>query len=97
METEPQLRELDNEIVSKIPAKWREVGIQLGLPASKLDQISIEENNQCQSCFRKVFREWQSQNCHRSWSIILLALRTHAVGELAFAKKLEERLLNKGE
>ena len=97
METEPRLHELDNEIVSKIPAKWRDFGIHLGVPASKLDQISTEENNQCQRCFRRVFREWQSQNWDRSWSIILRILRKDAVGELTLARKLEERLLNKGE
>lgn len=97
MEKEPQLHELDNEIASKIPAKWRDFGIHLGLPASKLDQISTEENNQCQNCFRRVFRECQSQNLDRSWSIILRILRKDAVGELALATELEERLLNKGE
>jgi len=96
LEKEPQLHELDNEIVSKIPAKWRDFGIQLGLPVGKLDQISAEENTQCQNCFRRVFREWQSQNLDRSWSIILRVLRTDAVGELTLATKLEERLRNRG-
>lgn len=97
LETEPQFHELDNEIVSKIPAKWRDFGIQLGLPPGKLDQIFTEENNQSQNCFRRVFREWHSKNWDRSWSIILRTLRKDAVGELALATRLEERLLNKGE
>lgn len=97
LKTEPQLHELDNEIGSKIPAKWRDFGIHLGLPPSKLDQISTEENNQSQNCFRRVFREWQRRNWDTSWSIILRTLRKDAVGELTLATKLEERLCNKGE
>ena len=94
LETEPQLDQLENEIATKIPTKWRAVGIQLGLLPIKLNQISTEENNGCQDCFRRVFTEWQSQNCDRSWSIILRILRTDAVGENRLASELTERLLS---
>ena len=97
METEPQLDQLENEIVSKIPHKWRAVGIQLGVPVNKLHQISTEENINCQNCFRRVFSEWLSQNCDRSWSKVLQVLRTDAVGEVRLATELTERLLNNGE
>ena len=97
MKTVPKLYQFENEIASKIPTKWRAVGIQLGLLANKLDQISTEENNQCQSCFRRVFCEWQSQNCDRSWLAVLRVLRTDAVGEVRLARELRERLLNSGD
>ena len=97
LETEPQLHQLENEIVSKIPTKWKAVGIQLGVPANKLDQISTEEINDCQNCFRRVFREWKSQDCEKSWSVLLHILQTDAVGAVSLAKELTERLLNNGE
>ena len=96
METEPRLHELDNEIVSKIPAKWKTVGIQLGLTARKLDQISIEESNDCQNCFRRVFTEWKGQNCERSWSVLLRVLQTAAVDEGRLAEEIRQKLQNNG-
>jgi len=97
LEKEPQLHEVDNDIVSKSPAKRRDLGIQRGLRVGQLDQISAQQNYQCQKCLRRVFREWQSQNLDRSWSIIIRNLRKDAMGELALATNLEERLHNKGE
>ena len=92
LETEPHLYELENEISSKIPAKWKAVGIQLGLTANKLDQISTEESNDCQNCFRRVFIEWKSQNCEKSWSALLRILQTDAVGEGRFAEEVRKNL-----
>jgi len=94
LETEPQLREFENEIASKIPAKWKAVGIQLGLTSNKLDQISTEESNDCQNCFRRVFTEWESQNCVRSWSDILRILQRDAVGEGKLAEEVRKKLQN---
>ena len=96
LETEPQLREFENEIASRIPAKWKTVGIQLGLADNQLDQISTDTNNDCRECFRRVFREWKSKNCERSWSVLLRVLLTAAVDEGRLAEEIRQKLKNNG-
>jgi len=91
LETEPQLREFENEIISKIPAKWKAFGIQLGLTENMLDQISAE-NNDCQECFRREYGEWTSQDCERSWLVILRILH-----EGRIAEEIRQKLQNNGE
>ena len=34
LETEPEMSDLMNEVASKVPAKWRQISIQLGLTPS---------------------------------------------------------------
>ena len=44
------LMDLMNDIASKIPAKWRSVGIQLGLPSTTLDSIQQENAGKPRAC-----------------------------------------------
>jgi len=97
LETEPQLHEFENEIASKIPAKWKAVGIQLGLRENQLDQISADNNNDCRECFRRVFKEWKRRNCERSWSVLIQILQSAAVDEGRLAEEIRQRLINNGE
>ena len=57
--------DLMNDIAAVIPAKWRDVGIQLDLPPGILDSIqnqnSREPNRQLKS-FRQVFIEWSERD-----------------------------------
>ena len=89
----PELRDLMNKIASVIPAKWRDVGIQLGLSPSTLDNIQSENGSQphCNRLlFEKVFTEWDK---HRpkpyTWNTIIEVLRTPAVGEATLADTLD--------
>ena len=81
-----------NEIASVIPAKWRVVGIQLGLSAGTLDGIQSENGSMPNSClmsFEKVFTEWKQQHPKPyTWDTIIGVLRTPSVGEIALAEAL---------
>ena len=82
-----------NYIASKIPVKWRSVGIQLGLSSSTLD--SIQSNNAgkphaCLDSFEQVFSAWEKQGpSPYTWDVIINVLRTPAVGEVALADELD--------
>ena len=81
-----------NEIASQIPAKWRGVGIQLGLSTSTLDNIQSETTGKpdCNYLsFEKVFTEWERLGSESyTWNTIIEVLRTPAVGEVALADTL---------
>ena len=81
-----------NDIASKIPAKWRSVGIQLGLPSSTLDSIQQENAGKPRACldsFEQVFTTWERQGpSPYTWKTIIEVLRKPAVGEVALADEL---------
>ena len=82
-----------NYVASKIPSKWRSVGIQLGLPVSTLDSIQRENAGKPHACldsFEQVFTTWEKQGrSSYTWNTMIDALRKPAVGEGALANELE--------
>ena len=87
------LKDLMNDVASKIPNMWRSVGIQLGLSNITLD--SIEEKmagkpHAFLDSFEQVFTTWEQQGpSPYTWNTIIEVLRQPAVGELALADQLE--------
>ena len=87
------VKDLMNDVASITPAKWRSVGIQLGLSLSTLD--SIQSNNAGKPdaslhSFEQVFSTWEKQGpSPYTWNTIIEALRSPAVGEFALADELE--------
>ena len=89
-----------NEVVAVIPSKWRAVGIQLGLSQGSLDGIQSNHAGKpqaCQSSFEEVFSEWKKQATTTTyspftWTSVINALMTPAVGEVSLAESLQEKL-----
>ena len=83
-----------NEIASVIPAKWRDVGIQLGVSSGTLDDIQSQNAGKpppmsAFHSFERVFLEWkQLAQSSYMWKTIITALRTPAVGEVQLANTL---------
>ena len=81
-------------VASKIAAKWRSVGIQLRLSPATLDSIESNNAGKPQACyldpFEQVFTIWEKQGSSPyTWDVIIAALRTPAVGEIALADELD--------
>ena len=94
LESEPELSELMNEIASRIPDKWRPVGIALGLTINELSCFSANEDPS--RCFTFVFTIWRSRMTREpySWGTVVEVLRSPSVGELKMAEQLKKRLTN---
>ena len=88
----PSLADLMNDVASVIPAKWRAVGIQLGLSADTLDSIQRDNAGKPQAClesFEQVLSIWKTHDPKPyTWSTIVDVLRTPAVGQSALAEEL---------
>ena len=41
-------------------AKWYDLGIELGIPADKLDAIKKKENDDPSACLRELLKDWLS-------------------------------------
>ena len=61
LESEPELSDLMNEVASKVPAKWKQISIQLGLtPEDQKHFMELTSGDPLQ-CFTSVFRVWKSR------------------------------------
>ena len=80
-------------VASKIPAKWRKVGLSLGISSSILDGIEKHRRGDCLECFSDVFTYWQQQSTPQNppnWTTLVTVLRSNYVGE----KELSDTIHN---
>ena len=92
VQSAPELSDVMNEVAAKIPEKWHEVGIQLGLEQHQLKFLS-ESSPPGSQLFASVFTAWK--NCMRkdyTWATLIQALKTPAVNELRLARELTAQL-----
>ena len=91
LDSEPELSDLMNEVAAEIPSNWRNVGLQLGLDQGVLDGIALISPGDTDHCYRNVFTRWKKQNSTthpHTWSTIVQALESPAVGERRLAEKI---------
>ena len=80
-----------NEVAAKIPGKWRDVGLQLGVDQSILEGIATVSQGDTNLCYSNVFTRWKNQTSTThpyTWSILVQALKAPAVGEERLADKI---------
>ena len=71
-------------VASKIPSKWRRVGISLGMDTNQLDAINMHRLADPLECFSDVFTWWQQQSTPQSpanWATLVTVLRSNTVAE----------------
>ena len=93
MDCEPELADLMSEVASKIPRKWRDIGLRLGLDLSVLEGIASSGDTNL--CYINVFSRWKNQNSTAhpyTWSTIVQALQAPEVGEERLADKIKNKL-----
>ena len=75
-------------VASKIPSKWKRVGVSLGIEQSQLDAINMHRLADPLECFSDVFTCWQQQSTPQSpanWATLVAVLRSNSVAEEALA------------
>ena len=86
------LRDLMNDVASKIPAQWKSVGIQLNLSRDILDGIQAQnagKPNAFLDSFEQVFTTWERHGPRPyTWSTIVEVLRSPAVGKEGLANEI---------
>ena len=83
-----------NEVAAKIPNKWRDMGLQLGVDRSVLEGIATTSPGDTNHCYINVFTQWKNQNSTihpYTWSTIAQALERPAVGEKRLADEIKEK------
>ena len=95
LDSEPELSDLMKEVAAQIPGKWRDVGLQLGSDQGLLEGIASISPGDTNHCYCNVFTWWKNQNSTThpyTWSTVVQALQTPAVGEQRLADKIKIKL-----
>ena len=87
------IRNLMNQVAVKCPAKWKRVGIELGLPLPELETFPTRCSNDPLDCFVAVFSSWEKKGSPSySWNTIIEALKSPCVSECNLAKNVKKWL-----
>ena len=83
-----------NLVVAKIPEKWREVGIGLGLDSADISRIEADiQTHRSTPCYVMVFNTWKNKGTKEyTWDTLLRALRTALVNASQLASTIEGQL-----
>jgi len=81
-----------NEVAAVIPSKWKDVGLQLKFDPSVLDGIDSNSRENTNHAYSAIIVDEQNSSIYTyTWSTVVRALQTPAVGE----KKLADKINNK--
>ena len=84
-----------NDVAAAIPAKWRQVGVQLKLPSEVLDEIQNQNAGKiamCKISFEQVFTKWERLGTSpHTWETMVKVLGSPAVGEVDLAGQLSSK------
>ena len=95
LDSQPELPDLMKEVAAEIPNKWRDVGLQLGLDQGVLEGIASISPGDTNLYYINVFTRWKNQNSTthpHTWSTVVQALESPAVGESRLADEIKSKL-----
>ena len=83
-------------VASKIPNKWRRVGVALGLSQALIEAIDDHHRGEPFKCFFDVFKYWQNESTSErpaNWATLISVLQSNTVGEEALAKDIQRTFI----
>ena len=83
-----------NLVAPKIPGKWREMALGLGLNLADISRIEADvPTHQPTPCYLAVFDTWKNKGTKDyTWDTLLKALRTPLVDESKLASTIEGQI-----
>ena len=90
------LFQFNEYVASKIPDKWRQVGVALGLSQALINAIDDCHRGEFFKCFSDVFKYWQSESTPErpaNWATLISVLRSSTVGEKVLAEHIQSTLI----
>ena len=75
----PLLKDLHNHITPHYAARWRVIGILLGLPSGTLDIIKYDNCDKARPCCDAVLKEWLEVDPSANWQKLLEVIESPAV------------------
>lgn len=92
MESEPQLRDLMNKVAARRPHRWSEIGLELGMTQSDLENWRVMYGGNSTRCFSTIFESWKEKTRNHSWAAIIAALEAPLLDESRLAEEVKASL-----
>ena len=80
-----------------VRAKWRSIGLQLGLDGGDLDAIEHNHKGDAQRCFEAVINAWLVSGHETTSERLAQALSQPTVGERRLAEEIHPNIYKEGE
>ena len=87
--SESNLREV-REFLYDVRLKWYDIGIELNIPLTELDDIKKKYNDDSSDCLREMVRVWLNSKSFETpptWKALADALEAKAISKKALAAK----------
>ena len=91
------LSQFVERVATKIPDKWRRVGVALNLSQAQLNAIEKQHRGDPLDCFAEVFNHWQQLSTPQqpvSWTTLVAVLRSDTVGEESLAAFIQQTFID---
>ena len=90
----PKLVAFLENVAVEMPAKWRSIGLALGISPSNLDGFEQQHRGDPMRCFERVFQSWEQKGPRSfTWSTLFAVLEKKLIGEDVLAKSLREKFV----
>ena len=66
----PQLKDLNNSVVTRVATKWKQLGRNLEIDDNLLNIIETNNPHDCESCCSEMLSEWLDLTPNASWKIL---------------------------
>ncbi len=83
------------ETLYEVRAKWRPIGLKLGVTTGTLDSIE-QEKIKPSDRLQAVLLYWLQVTIGATWGHLIDALRSAPVGEIVLARQLEQKHFSPG-
>ena len=75
----PRVKDVDNYVVIKCAANWKELGRHLYIHENFLNIIEKDNPRSCENCCSKMLSDWLESTPNASWAVLLDAVdKTHS-------------------
>ena len=74
-ELKPSMKDLANQVIPTVCPMWRDIGLQLNLDISILNEIRANCQGDVRECCTIMFDKWLKQDTEASWCTVLSACR----------------------
>ena len=72
----PSMKDLANQVIPTVSPMWRDIGLQLNLELSDLNEIRANCQGDVRECCTIMFDRWLKQDTKASWRTVLSACKT---------------------
>ena len=91
LQSPPKIIDFLEQVAMKVSAKWRILGLKLGVETHELDEISRQiKDGSGVLCLERVVALWKDKaDPPYTWATVIDALKSHIVGEKSVAQDVE--------